>query len=356
MPGVLQIQTDCGLNPTAVWRSNPNPEDVELWLPSKLPEHQRRSACVDGLPEMELQFRTAQCSSSLEGLRRALRVKTRMVYFKNKNVRGQREGTRSRSIIDRVHKRAIRFVQKYRTARQAKMDLEGPGSWEKTYRQLRNEDVRGYASGKVRKLPSRRGIWEDGHAPPDTQMEQLFDEDDESDPDFNEAVEAEAAGRPSKKRKRGTGETRKDLSWIWRAAPVSPDDDDGDNEILRAEWARSRARVRRCTEEVELLLEEMRRVLAFYEWKARQWDSKREGRRDVSAELREGIKAYAVEQAALQRSLSSTCRSLWKTPLASVKYVLPESDDAPTCAGNDGGDMEDDESEDEHAEGTENNA
>ena len=106
-PGLLQIQTDLGRNPTAIWNANPNPEDVELWLPSSIPSNLRRAACVEGLPEMELQLRTAQCSSSLEGLRQALRVKTRMVYFKNKNVRGQREGTRSRAIIDRVHDRAI---------------------------------------------------------------------------------------------------------------------------------------------------------------------------------------------------------------------------------------------------------
>ena len=346
MPGVLQIQTDHGLNPAAVWRANTNPEDVELWLPSKLSESQRRAACVDGLPEMELQFRTAQCSSSLEGLRRALRVKTRMVFFKNKNIRGQREGTRSRSIIDRVHKRAIRFVQKYRAARQAKVDLEGPGTWETTYRQLRNEDVRGYASGKAKKQPSRRGIWEDGHLPPNTPVAQIFDEEeDESDPDFHEAVEAQAAGRPGKKRKRGTGETRKHLSWIWRTTSVLLDNDEADNDIVRAEWARSRARVRRCTEEVELLVEEMRRVIAFYEWKACQWDSRRESRSDVSAELKEGIVGYAVEQAALQRTLSSVCQSLWQTPLDRLKHIVPDGDE-PAEAENDV-DLEGEDSEDE---------
>ncbi len=147
------------------WNSNPNPEDVQLWLPSELSPSQRRVACIQDLPEIELQLRTVQCGSSLDSLRQALRIKTRMVYFKNKNVRGQRDGTRSRSIIDRVHKRAIQSVQKYRAARQAKLSLEGHGTWEKTYRELHNEDIRGFASGKPKKNPARRGIWEDGHAP-----------------------------------------------------------------------------------------------------------------------------------------------------------------------------------------------
>ncbi len=356
MPGALQIQTDYGVNPAAVWLSNPNPEDVELWLPSRLSDSQRKSACVSGLADMELHFRTAQCSSSLDGLRRALRVKTRMIYFKNKNIRGQREGTRSRAIIDRVHKRAIRFVQKYRSARQAKMDLEGPGDWERTFCPLRNEDVRGYASGKAKKKPSRRGIWEDGHAPPAAELEKMFEEEEEEeeeeDPDLNEATEA--AGRPSKKRKRGTGETRKELSWIWQNTSAPLDDDDADNDILRAEWARSRARTRRCKEEVELLVEEMHRVLVFYEWRACKWDSRQEARQNVSPELREGIKAYAVEQAALQRILSSHCQDLWRTPLASMERVLPmDDDDAIALSGGDMADPEDDDSEDEDFEGNE---
>lgn len=347
MPGVLQIQTDSGLNPAALWSSKPNSEDIPLWLPSSLAANQRRAACVEGLPKMELQLRTAQCSSSLEGLRRALRVKTQMIFFKNKNIRGQRDGTRSRSIIDRVHKRAIRFVQKYRAARQARLNLEGPGEWENTYRQLRNEDVRGFASGKKRQEPARRGIWEDGHAPPvPEEVEILNEEVNESDPDLND--NAEVSERPSKKkkRKRGTGETRKEISWIWQAVPTSLDDNEG-NDLLRAEWARSRARVRRATEEVALLLEEMRRVRASLEWKAMEWDSRQDARLDVSVELKEGIRAYAVEQAALQRMLASSFQVMWKTPLANVEKMPQESGTPNPTADQHG---EDDADDDEDAE------
>ncbi|KJA13561.1 hypothetical protein HYPSUDRAFT_151472 [Hypholoma sublateritium FD-334 SS-4] len=315
MPGVLQIQTDLGQNPTAVWHSNPNPEDVELWLPSRLSPTQRGAACMEGLSEMEAKFRTAQCDSSLEGLRQSLRVKTRMVYFKNKNVRGQREGTRSRAIIDRVHKRAIRFVQKYRAARKAKFNLEGPGDWERMYRKLRNEDVRGFASGKKKTLPNRRAM-------------DIFDEgtdSEESDPDLNDGTEAGPV-RTKKKRKNGTGETRKELSWIWQTIRISNDEESQDDDILRAEWSRSRAQVRRCTEEVKLLREEMRRVLAFLKWEANQWEMKAEGREDLGMELEEGLRVYAAEQAAFRISLSSSFEIMFNTPLADVDKLLDDID------------------------------
>lgn len=347
MPGLLQIQTDHGHNPTAVWLSNPNPEDVELWLPSRIPTDKRHSACMEGLPKMEARFRTAQCDSSLDGIRRTLRVKTRMVYFKNKNVRGQREGTRSRAIIDRVHKRAIRFVQKYRAARRAKFSLEGPGDWEITYRELRNEDVRGYASGKPKKQPLRRGIWEDGHGPTAPEASDLFDattDSEESDPDLNDGTEAGPV-RTKKKRKHGTGETRKELSWIWRTVRLSEDEENHDDDILRAEWSRSRARVRRCIEEVKLIREEMRRTTEFLNWKADQWESRLDGREDLDEEMKEGIRAYATGQAALQRTLSSSFEDMFKTPLADVDDLLEQIDSAI-----DGSDDEGDEEEPENAD------
>ena len=42
-------------------------------------------------------------------------------------------------------------------------------------------------------------------------------------------------------------------------------------EILRVIWARGKACAERWTEEVALLLEEMRRTLAYCEFKARWW-------------------------------------------------------------------------------------
>ena len=56
---------------------------------------------------MEAKLRRAQCFDALHGLRHTLRVKTRMLHFKRKNIRGQRDGVRSRTVIDRVHGTAL---------------------------------------------------------------------------------------------------------------------------------------------------------------------------------------------------------------------------------------------------------
>lgn len=90
-------------------------------------------------------------------------------------------------------------------------------------------------------------------------------------------------------RRDGTGEMRRTLSWIWTTELHSRNpEDDGDN-ILRVEWAKSRVRAARCREEVLLLREEMRRVLAFLEWKSSWWLERKNSRMDVASDLAEGL-------------------------------------------------------------------
>ena len=72
---------------------------------------------------------------------------------------------------------------------------------------------------------------------------------------------------------------------------------------MRAEWARAKARVERWDEEEKLLLEEMRRVIAFFEWKAGWWVLQRNRRTGIDARLRRGLRVYAVKQARVFRAL-----------------------------------------------------
>lgn len=324
IPGLVQLLAEQGTTVAGVWDTGPNPEEVLLWLPSAIAADRRRAACVMDLPDSELKLRTAQCRGSLQGLRQVLRLKTRMIYFKHKNISGQRDGTRSRSFIDRVHNRALQFVQKYRAAREAKLKLEGPGEWEQTYQELKNEDVRSYATKKRKRDADRRGIWEDGHEPPTREEAAIFNaESDASDPESDLKTEEEGVARLTKeqllkRRKKGTGETRKEVSWIWRTGTMTVDGGQADH-ILRAEWARSRARTLRAQEEVRLVLEEMRRVLAFLEHSARTWGERVVQRTGgVSTALMEGFQSYANKQILLQQSLTNKFRSLWKIPLQDV--------------------------------------
>ncbi len=98
-------------------------EEVQLWLPSSLPADRRGQVC-GSLSDMEECLRTAQCHDALNSVRHVLRLKMRMVEYKN--VRGQWDGTRSWAGIDAIHERALAAALKYRTAREAKLKLSGP--------------------------------------------------------------------------------------------------------------------------------------------------------------------------------------------------------------------------------------
>jgi hypothetical protein len=82
---------------------------------------------------------------------------------------------------------------------------------------------------------------------------------------------------------------------------------------LHVQWAKSRARSRRWNEEVQLLKEEMRRVLAYFDYKAAWWVERGDGEnREVGPELAEGLRAYAEDQAQLQRSLACKFETKWE--------------------------------------------
>ena len=97
---------------------------------------------------------------------------------------------------------------------------------------------------------------------------------------------------------------------------------------LRIEWCKARARAQRWSEEVRLLLEEMRRVLQFLQWKALVWDGRADflqrdldaaghstdkllGSRLLLASRIEGVQAYARRQAHIQREIYNHCMMLW---------------------------------------------
>lgn len=80
---------------------------------------------------------------------------------------------------------------------------------------------------------------------------------------------------------------------------------------VRLEWCKARARKHRWSEEVELLLEEMRRVLVFLKWQAAWWKGRKTLRMVDSMPTQEGLTAYACRQSALRDSLTASFQSLW---------------------------------------------
>lgn len=65
-----------------------------------------------------------------------------------------------------------------------------------------------------------------------------------------------------------------------------------------------------------LLKEEMRRVIVYLEYKAKWWEARADAWDALDDETAEGIRAYALRQASIQRALSVRFVKLWAAPLA----------------------------------------
>ncbi|KAG2738126.1 hypothetical protein P692DRAFT_20637822, partial [Suillus brevipes Sb2] len=100
------------------------------------------------------------------------------------------------------------------------------------------------------------------------------------------------------------------ISWIWKTSG-SNSNELGLQDSLRVEWCKARARARRWEEEVELLREEMRRIIAFLDWHAGWWDMQGPRRAFNSLQAREGALAYAQRQANLRRTMAVHFKSVW---------------------------------------------
>jgi hypothetical protein len=346
MPGLQQLQMEQERTNAKTLRAghfqpppaSNHPEHVDLWLPSSLSPTSRVSVSSARLIAIEEKLRTAQCSDALESLRHILRVKSRMVLFKNKNVRGQRDGTRSRSVIDRVHARARAAAAKYRFARLAKLSLSGPGAWESSLRVLLDSDIRAYGDPeKMRVSVGRRGTLERGS-----------EEVEESGVSNAQAQDIDL--RPEVRTQRdGTGDTHRTLSWIWRVEGFATSGEDVEDDILRSEWAKSRARANRAEEEVLLVREEMRRTLEFLNWKACWWEERGKLRTPSDKDCLEGLQAYSMEQAALHKQLHTSFKGIWRQPLEDAEDEEGEVVDGEGGRGIDGDDDED--AEDDSEEG-----
>lgn len=91
---------------------------------------------------------------------------------------------------------------------------------------------------------------------------------------------------------------------------------------MRVEWAKTYARVTRFDEEVELVLEEMRRALRFFGWRSSWWRL-RENIQPIDGYNSElvvsGRLAYARKQASISEKLASKFRRLWLSALSENK-------------------------------------
>ncbi|KAG1788974.1 uncharacterized protein HD556DRAFT_1311720 [Suillus plorans] len=219
----------------------------------------------------QLYMPIAQAHDALNELRSHLRLRSHIYKFKDKNLWGQAASTRAQNLIARVEAKKDAAVARY-----SRLDEMG---WEATLRPLRHEDIR-------------------------------------------------PMGDFTGDRTQGTGT----ISWIWLTTDVdtSPSENESVQDCVRIEWCKARARAARWSEEVELLAEEMRRVLAFLEWQGSWWHQCTMLRSSEKTTEQEGLQAYAYRQAALRSAMRTSFQARWSfvSHLSSMSSTPASEDDS----------------------------
>jgi hypothetical protein len=178
-----------------------SPETIKLFMPSELASAVRREVCEKGLDGIEDEMRECELKDTLEELRDALRARTGVNRFRHRNTTGQRALTRGQGILRQIAVRILKAKLRYRYARNALLRLRGHGRWEKVYRVLAEEDVRGI---------NERAVSEEEEA----ERERLRQ--------LGEIMEGgmAAAGVVA------AGEGTHTMSWIWYSVNLDGGDDD----------------------------------------------------------------------------------------------------------------------------------
>ncbi|PPQ96654.1 hypothetical protein CVT26_010318, partial [Gymnopilus dilepis] len=249
-------------------------EEVPLLLPSAVPPSIRSTMTT--IAAKELRLRKAQAEEALEDVRRGRRMVTGLTQFKKLNIcgAGNKPNTRMRTLYKRLQRRIQRAANRYCDARKAVQQLEPVGTWCDKFRKLEQCDIRGPG-----KQPDDPLLMPNG---------------------------------------------RHEQSWIWSVGRHGAKDDTEEefDEIMRAEWAKMRARRDRWEEEYRLVLEEMRRTIAYLEWKAMWWRGQGWQRKDVDEVTRVGLRAYAERQAWMMELLAYSCAMKWIPTLSAEGVSL----------------------------------
>lgn len=176
-----------GLLPQAESVDVANPEDTKLLLPSQVPPRLRET-CLGNVADKEWQLRLGQLGDSLAQVRRSLCVRTHLMKYKQKNVRGQRPNTRHNALIDSNNNRTRHYAATYNRAHQAMLLLDPlRDDWQKDYAPLSENDL----------VPLYIGIYSD------------------DDPKTSRKSQKDRRTQMST-----TSEGNRTIPWIWRSREV----------------------------------------------------------------------------------------------------------------------------------------
>ncbi|KAJ7437712.1 hypothetical protein FB451DRAFT_1193107 [Mycena latifolia] len=270
------LQTYLSQSQQGVWDNQGvrEAEAVRLFMPSDIADSKKRDqACAVGLPTVEEELREGEAHESLEELLR--------------NLTGQQALTRGQGVLQQINVRIHKAKLCYRYARNAVLRLRGHGPWEKVLQALEDKDI--------------RALNEHAMTEEEVARRQVLKE-------LGEVVE----GGIEELEARTGGETQRTLSWIWYTAKPTDPEEQELVEALRVEWCKAYAWLRRWTEDVVLVEEEMRQTIEFGYWAAAEWQlraSRRTG--EVSKEVREGLVAYAREQSKREVDTCEKLQTQW---------------------------------------------
>ncbi|KAJ7744329.1 hypothetical protein B0H16DRAFT_1322199 [Mycena metata] len=258
--------------------------DLALWMPSAIaatPLHRMEDVSVaTTIQQHKYRLRIGQAEEALHEVRRLLLVRTHVYQLKDEHDRGVRANMRSQDKITSLNDQTQRSAAQYRMARVALVALGrvlGRREWEHTLLELKAEDVRGLPQSTFH------------------------------DPE-----------RKKRKQKRRQRVAARPASWIWTTtgAQYNPADELACAErpvAVRIEWAKVRVRSLRWREEVDLLEEEMGRVVRFFFWRADQWKAQVGRNGHADGPQLEGETAYALRQAVVQMELAEECAEEWES-------------------------------------------
>lgn len=192
-------------NPTPEDHETRLPEKIELYMPSSIPAVDRTEYCDAGLVDMEAELRYAAALDALSDLRRQLQLRSYLYRLKRKNVTGQNPNTRAQSMINTVDAKVDVAASNYRASRKAYSLLKGPGKWEDRLRVLVEEDIVGLGE----------------------KMLTAIEKEEEESATRHARGAGKHADAPIT-----SGESRRQISWLWYTRGLVPQDVDGDSTMV----------------------------------------------------------------------------------------------------------------------------
>jgi hypothetical protein len=283
------------------------PWNVKLWLASDLPAELRSSGCSATLVANEKTARIAIAVTALSQLRTDLRLRANALRGMKVHSfgSGEKAMTRARARVSSIQVRINRAHVLYMRAYNALLRLDSSKDGWELLQPLTSSDV----TGPVREA---------------------------------DEIELVRHGVDLRAGLASTGTYVQ--SWIWRTHAAThttaSDSSTAEQEIFDAQlmtsWAKAHARYERWKEEVELLVEEMRRTLAYLQWKAASWRDHLEHIPLIAGNgndpvLASGLAAYAEEQAAVSEAIARDFAGKWaptifhqQLPTDWVTHCLPD--------------------------------